>query len=615
MCGIVGYVGPNLAVPILYKGIERVAYRGYDSAGIALHNESSIFVIKQKGKVEPFGERLRVDGLFENKSNCGIAHTRWATHGEPSDINAHPHLSCRQKVAVVHNGVIENFHDLKKLLISRDHVFVSDTDTEVLAHLISEYANGDPLEAVRTALLEVEGTYGIAVIFDDHPGKIVFAKKGSPVMVGINDDKREYIIASDTVSLVDHVEKQIIIEDGQIGIISIENGCQIFDFEKIPVSPKIETIKMKLEEIRKSGFDHYMLKEICEQPRCLINTIGGRLSGGDVVLGGLFDHRDLLINLQAHFFVAAGTSFYAGMIGEILFQEVARVFAQSKNASELANQRLPLFPDKSAIWSITQSGETADLISAMNRAEEMGLPMFGIPNTVGSTIARKAGKGVYINAGPEIGVASTKAFTSQVMVLNLLALYMRQLKQVPHEPWIDRYVKDIKRIPDQIDSIINQRKTIHEIAKKYAHFRNFFYLGRGINYPVALEGALKLKEISYIPAEGHATAEMKHGPLALIDGTFPTVVIVPKKDDYYRKIISNIKEITSRGGPVLAIAIEGDDEIAEHVHHVIYVPSTTYYLMPLLMVVPLQLFAYYIAVELGRDVDQPRNLAKSVTVE
>lgn len=615
MCGIVGYVGPKRAVPILFQGIKEVAYRGYDSAGIALHDGSDIVIVKQMGKVEPFKERLEREKMFEHPSTCGIAHTRWATHGAPNDINAHPHSSADKKVVVVHNGVIENYLDLKKALKLDGHVFTSDTDTEVLAHLIGEYANGDPLEAVRTALLKVEGTYGIAVMFHDHPGQVVFAKNGSPVVIGINDDEKEYIIASDAVSIVGHVDKQIIIEDGQIGIISMDKGCQIFDLNKIAISPKVEAITMKVEEIRKGNFAHFMLKEICEQPRCLVNTIGGRLVDGDVILGGLFDHRELLAGLQAHFFVAAGTSFYAGMIGEILFQEVARVFAQSKNASELANQRLPLFPDKSAIWTITQSGETADLISAMNKAEEMGLPMFGIPNTVGSTIARKAGKGVYINAGPEIGVASTKAFTSQVMVLNLLALYMRKLRQVPHEPWIDRYVQDMQRIPEQIASIIDQREAIRDIAKQYAHFKNFFYLGRGINYPVALEGALKLKEISYIPAEGHATAEMKHGPLALIDGTFPTVVIVPKKDDYYRKIISNIKEITSRGGPVLAIAIEGDDEIAEHVNHVIYVPSTTYYLMPLLMVIPLQLFAYYIAVELGRNVDQPRNLAKSVTVE
>lgn len=618
MCGIVGYVGPRRAVPVLLNGIKRVEYRGYDSAGMALLGDSGIQVVKQAGKVEQFEKRLKMEGVLDNPATVGIAHTRWATHGVPNDVNAHPQVSYPgkvAKVAVVHNGIITNFSELRDMLISRGHEFVSDTDTEVLPHLIGEYANGDPLEAVRSALTEVEGTYGIAVVFQDHPGVVVFAREGSPVLVGLDNERREYIVASDTASLVGQVDQQVIIEDGQLGYISQKEGCKVFDSKRVPVSSKVEEIDFELEDIKRDNYPHFMLKEICGQPDSLKNTISGRLDNGNVVLGGLADHDELLCSLEAHFFVAAGTSLHSGMIGEILFQEVSRVFAQWKNASELANQRLPLFPANSGIWAISQSGETADLILAMQRVAGLNLPIFGIPNVVGSSVARKSGKGVYINAGPEIGVASTKAFTSQVMVLNLLALYMRNLRKVPHEPWIDRYVRDLKRIPKQIAGIVERRETIRRIAVHYAHYRDFLYLGRGINLPVALEGALKLKEISYIHAEGYSTGEMKHGPLAMIDKNFPTVVIAPKRDDHYKKIISNIREITARGGPVIALAIEGDEEISKYVDHVIYVPDTTYYLTPLLFVIPLQLFAYYCAVELGHNVDQPRNLAKSVTVE
>lgn len=623
MCGIVGYVGPNKATPILLEGIRRVEYRGYDSAGIALMQPGSeIKVLKQIGKIKLLEDLLQTEGTLDHPATVGIAHTRWATHGGATDVddegkpkNAHPHLSCGRQVAVVHNGVIENHVALRKVLIERGHKFISDTDTEVLAHLISEYYTDDPLSAVRSALEKCIGRFGLAVMFRDHPDCLVFAKQGSPVVIGINDKNREYLIASDTSSIIGVVDEQIFIEDGQIGMISREEGCQIFDMKNVTISLKVEQITANLEDIQLDGYPHFMLKEICNQPESLRSTLGGRLDNSHVVLGGLQDHRELLARVQAHFMVAAGTSLYAGMIGEILFQEVSRVYAQWKNASELANQRLPMFPDNSAIWAITQSGETADLLLAMEKVQEVGLPIFGIPNVVGSSVARKAGRGIYITAGPEQGVASTKAFTSQVMVLNLLALYLRKLRHITYEPWIDRYMADIKRIPDQISSIIEVKGEIRKIAKFISGYRNFLYLGRGINYPVALEGALKLKEISYIHAEGYSSGEMKHGPIALIDRDFMTVVIAPKKDDYYDKIMSNIAEITARKGPVLALANEGDDEIANHVDHVIYVPETTYYLMPLLFVVPLQLLAYYIAVELGRDVDQPRNLAKSVTVE
>ncbi len=623
MCGIVGYVGPNKAVPILLQGLNRVEYRGYDSAGIALIEPGSeIFVLRQIGKIKFLEELIQAEGAMDHPATVGIAHTRWATHGGKDDVdekgkpkNAHPLLSCRKRVAVVHNGVIENHVALRKLLIGRGHKFTSDTDTEVLAHLISEYYTDNPLEAVRSALAKCTGRYGLAVMFLDHPDCLVFAKQGSPVVIGINDEDKEYLIASDTSSIIGVVDRQVFIEEGQIGMISRANGCQIYNMANISISPKVEKITATLEDIQLDGYPHFMLKEICNQPESLRSTLGGRLSNSHVVLGGLEDHKELLARIQAYFLVAAGTSLYAGMIGEILLQEVSRVYAQWKNASELANQRLPKFPDNSAVLAITQSGETADLLLAMDKVQSVGLPIFGIPNVVGSSVARKAGRGIYITAGPEQGVASTKAFTSQVMVLNLLALYLRRLRHITYEPWIDRYMADIKRIPDQIASIVEGKEEIRKIAQAISHYKNFLYLGRGINYPVAMEGALKLKEISYIHAEGYSSGEMKHGPIALINEDFMTVVIAPKKDDYYSKIMSNIAEITTRKGPVLALANEGDEEIANHVDHVIYVPETTYYLMPLLFVVPLQFLAYYIAVELGRDVDQPRNLAKSVTVE
>ena len=623
MCGIVGYVGPNKAVPVLLNGLKRVEYRGYDSAGLALFEEDGcIKILKRVGKIKDLEALLEQSSVMQHPATIGIGHTRWATHGDPDALddegnpkNCHPHISCRGKVAIVHNGIITNYASLKEFLVGRDHVFTSDTDSEVLAHLISEYANGDPLEAVRTALERVEGTYGIAVMFQEHPDCIVFARNGSPVVVGYGHQLNEYMVASDTSSLIGVVDKQMHIEDGQIGMVSRQSGFVVCDMDKVAISPKFEKITQKLEEIQLDGYPHFMLKEICNQPASLRNTIAGRLDNQHVVLGGLEDHRELLNRIEAHFMVAAGTSLYAGMIGEILLQEVSKLYAQWKNASELANQRLPHFPDNSAVWAITQSGETADLLLAIKKAEEFGLSVFGIPNVVGSSVARRTKRGIYINAGPEQGVASTKAFTSQVMVLNLLALYLRRLRHVTHEPWIERYVSDIKRIPDQIQQIVDGRDKIREIARKYSHYRNFLYLGRGINYPVALEGALKLKEISYIHAEGYSSGEMKHGPIAMIDPQFPTVIIAPTRDDYYDKIISNIREITSRGGPVLALANEGDTEIAQYVNDVIYVPDTTYYLMPLLFVVPLQLLAYYIAVELGKNVDQPRNLAKSVTVE
>lgn len=621
MCGIIGYIGNKPAVQLLLDGLIRVEYRGYDSAGIAIIGESGIMVFKQKGKIKKEDNGLELlmlkNGLYQHPSTIGIAHTRWATHGEPSDENAHPHLSCRKHVAVVHNGIIENFSDLREILLKRNHQFRSETDTEILAHLIGEYLDGDPLEAVRTALTEVKGTYGLAVLFRDYPKQIVFARKGSPLCLGLGD--KEYFVASDPASFRKHTDKQIILEDGQIGLVT-KDGYDIMDMNKVAISPKIHTIEWELAQIEKEGFPHFMLKEIHEQPDSLARAIAGRIDEEEdnkIKLAGLLDHPEVLQNAKNHLIVAAGTSLNAGLVGEILFQEIAKVPAQAKNASELASQKFPCLPEKTLGWVISQSGETADVLEAMKTMKKIGMDVLAICNVVGSSITHNALTGVYIHAGPEIGVASTKAFTAQIMVLHLISLFLRQIesRKIEKEPWMNKYMDDLKNIPEKVKIILSQADQIKELAEKYYRYKNFLYLGRGINYPTAREGALKLKEISYIHAEGYEMGEMKHGPLALIGKKFPTVCIVPKNDDNYGKIISNISELTTRSGPVIALANEGDNEIAKHVSDVIYIPSTTYYLTPILFVIPLQLFAYYAAVKLKRNVDQPRNLAKSVTVE
>jgi len=627
MCGIIGYIGRRRAVPILLDGLIRVEYRGYDSAGIAIiermsglpgisEDKTHLLVCKQKGKIGGCNglERVIIDEYLQlHPSTIGIAHTRWATHGIPSDENAHPHLSCRKHVAVVHNGIIENFSDLRGMLLKRNHQFRSDTDTEVLAHLIGEYLDGDPLEAVRTALTEVKGTYGLAVLFSDYPNQIVFARKGSPLCLGLGG--KEYFVASDAASFRKHTDKQIILEDGQIGLI-MEDGYEIMDMDKVPVSPKIQTIEWELAQIEKEGFPHFMLKEIYEQSVSLARAIAGRIEeDGKIKLAGLLDHSEALQNAKNHLIVAAGTSLNAGLVGEILFQEIAKIPAQAKNASELASQKFPCLPEKTLGWVISQSGETADVLEAMKAMKRLGMDVSAICNVVGSSISHNALTGVYIHAGPEIGVASTKAFTGQIIVLHLISLFLRQIRDIENEPWMSKYMDDLKNITEKVKTILGHADQIKNIAEKYARYTNFLYLGRGINFPTAREGALKLKEISYIHAEGYEMGEMKHGPLALINENFPTVCIVPKNDDNYGKIISNISELTTRKGPVIAIANEGDKEIGKHVNDVIYIPSTTYYLTPILFVIPLQLFAYYAAVKLGQDVDQPRNLAKSVTVE
>jgi len=613
MCGIAGYIGKRRGVELrtllLGQFLGQVEYRGYDSAGVAFIDDGRITVIKTAGKISDLSTKI-------GNQEIGvplIAHTRWATHGKPSDVNAHPHTSCRGHVAIVHNGIIENAQALRAAMEKRGHRFSSETDSEILAHLIGEFLNGNPVEAVRSTLSVVEGAIGLAVIFRDHPGLIVVARRGSPICIGVGEG--EYFVASDARSFRKLTDQQIVLDDDHIGVVTRDQPPRIIQLDSIPVSLKIETIDWDLEEIEPGDYSTHMSREICLQPVSLRDTLRGRVtSTGQIKLGGLVDHTSLLENVRTVVFTAAGTSLYAGMVGEVLFEEIAGLPAVARNASELANREHPVFPEGTLVWAISQSGQTADVLSAIELVRRLDLPVFGICNAAGSQIARETQAGVYCHAGQEIGVASTKAFTSQVAVLMLISLYLRQLRQLPWTDKQSQLVQQLQSVPDLIQRIVDQRKAIRAIAEPYRFASNCLFLGRGILYPVAMEGALKLKEISYIHAEGYPMAEMKHGPIALIDESFPTVVLVPRDDKHYGKIVGNIQELRARGGPVVALATEGDEEIAGQVDDVIYVPTVSYYLTPLIYVVVLQLFAYYIARKLGRDVDQPRNLAKSVTV-
>ncbi len=613
MCGVEGYVGRQAAVPVLINGLKRVEYRGYDSSGIAIVVNGELCIVKRVGKIINLINALT--GKVLDEATSGIAHTRWATHGPPSDANAHPHASCRNHVAVVHNGIITNHGTLRQMLKGRQHIFRSETDTEVLAHLIGEYLNGDPMEAVRTALTEVEGTYALAVMFRDYPNTIVFAKNGKcPLRLGIGDG--EYFVASDAASFREYTDQYILVEDGQMGYIC-PSGYQITDMNKVPVSPKVERIEWELSQIEKGGEPHFMLGEIKGQPLSVATAIAGKLADdGLVKFGGLEDQRLVLQTASNVILAAAGTSLNSARYGAILFQEIAGLPAQYANASELANQQKPCFIPGSIAWAISQSGETADLLHAMGTLRRLEIPIFGLVNVVDSTIARETLAGAYLHVGPEIGVASTKAYTGQGILLNLLALYLRQLRGIPREPWMERYVHALRSIPDLIGQILVEESAhVQQLAEKYVGNPNFYFLGRGVNLATALEGALKLKEVSYIHAEGYPSGEMKHGPLALIDPGFPSVFIVPRQDDCYDKIVSNMMEIKARGGPIIAVATQGDTGIADIADDVMYVPAVPYYLTPLLSIIPLQLFAYHAAVLRGQDPDQPRNLAKAVVVE
>ena len=609
MCGIVGYLGHHEVLPLLVEGLKRLEYRGYDSAGVALVDDGRLSIVKAKGKISNLEKRLEGHRM---PGRLGIAHTRWATHGAPNDRNAHPHTCCHGRLAVVHNGVIENHSALRRILESEGHRFVSETDTEVLAHLIEKYLPGRSLEeAVSAALLSVEGTFGIAVISADHPGTLIGARNGSPLVIGVGDG--ETFLASDVAPIVGHTKSVVYLDDGEMCTITAD-GYQTSTIAREAVDKQVEEVTWDLEQIEKAGYPHFMLKEIYEQPDTVRNAMRGRLLEGEGTarLGGLNMDEDELRAVRRIVITACGTSWHAGLIGEYLLEEHARIPVEVEYASEF-RYRNPILDDGTLVLAISQSGETADTLAAMREARRKGARVLGIVNVVGSTIARESDGGVYIHAGPEIGVASTKAFTSQVTVLTLLTLHLGRLRVMSQETG-QAIAQELERIPEKIERILKSAALIRDIAGQLQQHNNFLYLGRGANFPVALEGAPKLKEISYVHAEGYPAAEMKHGPIALIDQNMP-VVFVCARDGAYEKILTNMQEVRARHGKILAIATEGDTEVPKLADFVIPVPATLDPLAPLLSAIPLQLLAYHMAVLRGCDVDQPRNLAKSVTVE
>ncbi len=608
MCGIVGYVGPKKVLPILMAGLKRLEYRGYDSAGIALLYNHCLMVKKAPGKIAQL-EKL-IDGQDYN-SHCGIAHTRWATHGAPTQLNAHPHTDTPAEIALIHNGIIENYRTLNEFLQRQGYKMKSETDTEVLVHLIRFYYHGDLTEAVRSALQQVEGTYGIAVVSSLEPNKIVAARMGSPLVIGHGEN--ENFVASDVAAMLDHTNKVVYLEDGEIATVTPDEYT-ITTIENEQIDPQIQEVTWTLDQIEQGGYEHFMLKEIHEQPDALRNSMRGRLDyeEGSSKLGGLNLQQRELRDIKRIVITACGTSWHAGLIGEYMIEELARIPVEVEYASEF-RYRSPIMEPGTIMLAISQSGETIDTLAAIKEAKKHGTTVLGIVNVVGSTIARETAAGVYIHAGPEIGVASTKAFTAQVTVLSLITLMLARMRHLSVQQGLE-FIQSIEQIPEKVEKILGAEDKIKKIAELYSTKNNFLYLGRGINFPVALEGALKLKEISYIHAEGYPAAEMKHGPIALIDENMP-VVVIALKDPAYDKIMSNISEIRARNGQLIAIATEGDTEIAEKANHVIYVPETHRLLTPLLSVIPLQLLAYHMALLRGQHIDQPRNLAKSVTVE
>jgi glucosamine--fructose-6-phosphate aminotransferase (isomerizing) len=606
MCGIVGVTGRQQVTPILIEGLRRLEYRGYDSAGLAIERDGRIHIHKKEGKIKDLEKDLPRESL---RGVCGIAHTRWATHGEPSEVNAHPHVD--GVVAVAHNGIIENFSALKIQLEKQGHEFISETDSEVLAHLICEQYDGNLEEAVQRALKLVEGTYGIAVIHAGEPGKVVGARRGSPLVVGVGQGAN--YLASDVAAVLGHTRQVIYLDDWEMVVLT-PDSVHTMNIYNQEVSKEIEEITWDLDQIQKGGYPHYMLKEIFEQPETIQNAFRGRIlpDAGDVKLGGIQLTDWELRNIRRIIILACGTSWHAGLVGEYLLEEYARIPVEVEYASEF-RYRSPIIDPGTICLTISQSGETIDTLEAMREAKRRGAKVLGITNVVGSTIARESECGVYIHAGPEIGVASTKAFTSQVTILVLLTVLLGRRNHISSELGM-RILNELKMIPDKVRRILDQSAKILEIAEVYAHHSNFLYLGRGFNFPIALEGALKLKEISYIHAEGYPAAEMKHGPIALIDPNMPVVVICTQ-DGSYEKIKGNVQEVRARHGKIISVVTEGDREIAALSDHVITIPQTLDMLIPLLSVIPLQLLAYQIAVLRGEDVDQPRNLAKAVTVE
>jgi len=612
MCGIVAYIGNKDAYPLIIKGLKRLEYRGYDSSGVALLENSELNIYKKKGKVSDLESQLTDKKL---NAKIGIGHTRWATHGEPNDVNAHPHFSNDHKLAIIHNGIIENYASIKQNLISKGHVFQSATDTEVLIHFIEDIQKetGTSLEeAVRLALLEVVGAYAIVVMSVDFPDQLIAARKGSPLVIGVGED--EFFFASDATPIIEYTKDVVYLDDYEVAVIR-DGKLSIQNLDNTQKVPYIQKLEMELETIEKGGYDHFMIKEIFEQPRSIADSMRGRLRAEEahLQLGGLANYIDKLAASERIVIVGCGTSWHAGLVAEYLFEELARINVEVEYASEF-RYRNPVIKENDIVIAISQSGETADTLAAIELAKSKGATIFGVCNVVGSSIARASHAGAYTHAGPEIGVASTKAFTAQVTVLTLIAIATAKRKGTISEEMYRQLLVELETIPAKVEQVFENASKIKEIAFIFTYARNFIYLGRGLNFPVALEGALKLKEISYIHAEGYPAAEMKHGPIALIDEDMP-VVFLATKDSSYEKIVSNIQEVKARKGRVIAIVTEGDMLIPGMVDFVIEVPKVHEILTPLVSVIPLQLLSYYIAVMRGRNVDQPRNLAKSVTVE
>jgi len=615
MCGIVGYIGNKDAYPVLIKGLQRLEYRGYDSAGVALlNNEGRLNVYKQKGKVS---ELMSISANKDLGGNIGIGHTRWATHGEPNDINSHPHYSNSRDIVMIHNGIIENYASIKERLEKNGHQFVSQTDTEVLVHLIEDIKNHEGIKlghAVISALKQVIGAYAIVVMDKNDPNTLIAAKKGSPMVIGIGNNN-DFYIASDASPIVEYTKNVVYLEDEQIAIIRRGEELKIRNLKDKEIPPYVQELTLELEAIEKSGYDHFMLKEIYEQPRSVKDSMRGRLiaNEGKVQLGGIVDHEAKFRNAKRIIFVACGTSWHAGLVGEYLFEEFTRIPVEVEYASEFRYRNPVIFTDDIVV-AISQSGETADTLAAIELAKSKGATIIGICNVVGSSIPRASHGGSYTHAGPEIGVASTKAFTAQVTVLTLMALHVARLKGSMAESRYRQLLFEMESIPKKIEEVLKLNEEIKKIAARYKDSKNALYLGRGVSFPVALEGALKLKEISYIHAEGYPAAEMKHGPIALIDEEMPVFVIATKGANY-EKVVSNIQEVKARKGKIIAVVTAGDKEVAKMADHIIEIPETDENLVPLIAVIPLQLLSYHIAVMRGCNVDQPRNLAKSVTVE
>ncbi|PSL02959.1 glutamine--fructose-6-phosphate transaminase (isomerizing) [Cecembia rubra] len=613
MCGIVAYVGQQEALPIIIKGLKRLEYRGYDSAGVALLNSDGLSIYKKKGKVSELENHL--NGFSNLTSKIGIGHTRWATHGEPNDVNAHPHYSSSEKFAMIHNGIIENYDVLKKDLINKGYKFQSETDSEVFIKFIEDiYVNNHCTleEAVRLALHKVVGAYAIVIINMEEPDTLIAARKGSPLVIGVGDN--EYFLASDATPIIEYTKQVVYLDDYEIAVIR-ENKLQIKTIENVETNPYINQLEMELEAIEKGGYEHFMLKEINEQPRSIADCMRGRLdaNNGRLVLGGLRDYMNKFQNADRIIITACGTSWHAGLVAEYLFEEFARIPVEVEYASEF-RYRNPVINEKDFVIAISQSGETADTLAAIELAKSKGATIFGVCNVVGSSIARATHAGSYTHAGPEIGVASTKAFTAQISVLTMMALKLGYQRGTLSENRYMQLLSELETIPSKVERALQLNDKIKEIAAEFKDSRNFLYLGRGYNFPVALEGALKLKEISYIHAEGYPAAEMKHGPIALIDEEMP-VVFIATKDSSYEKVVSNIQEVKARKGKIIAVVTEGDTSVKHMADYVIEIPETEEAFVPLISVVPLQQLSYHIAVMRGCNVDQPRNLAKSVTVE